>query len=32
MGTGGGGNDLAKALLAEINVQWYEFVGWVDES
>jgi hypothetical protein len=31
MGTSGGGNDLAKALLAEIKVQWYEFVGWVDE-
>jgi hypothetical protein len=31
MGSGGGGNDLAKALLAEIKVQWYEFVGWVDE-
>jgi hypothetical protein len=27
MGTGGGGNNLAKALLAEIKVQWYEFVG-----
>jgi hypothetical protein len=31
MGSGGGGNDLAKALLAEIKVQWYKFVGWVDE-
>jgi hypothetical protein len=28
---GGGGNGVAKALLAEVKAQWYEFVSWIDE-
>jgi hypothetical protein len=28
---GAGGNGLAKALLAQVKAQWYEFISWVDE-
>jgi hypothetical protein len=31
MAIGSGGNALAKALLAEVKAQWYEFVSWIDE-
>jgi hypothetical protein len=31
MAIGSGGNALAKALLAEVKAQWYEFGSWVDE-
>jgi hypothetical protein len=31
MPKGAGGNSLAKALLAEVKAQWYDFVSWIDE-
>jgi hypothetical protein len=30
MPKGGGENSLAKALLAEVKAQWYDFVSWID--
>jgi hypothetical protein len=31
MVNGAGGNGLAKALLAQVKAQWYEFISWIDE-